>query len=145
MVWHPWRLCMLFQEDSANKIVLVFSHLHPSSHALSLSTPQNFLPSNPLSVTPVAFLPLASPSSQGCGALRPPHQSAGPETRAPGCLHYTQQHRLFPEWTEPHSDPGAGRQLPAPGQVPVRHHHTGKRAGGGAAEHSTVWLMIFIY
>lgn len=72
-------------------------------------------------------------SSQGCGALRPPHHSAGPAKRTPGCLHHTQQHRLLPERTQPQSDPGPGRQLPAPRKVHVRHHHAGKRAWGGAA------------
>lgn len=68
---------------------------------------------------------------QGCGALWPPHHSAGPETRAPRRLHYTQQHRLLPERTEPQSDPGAGGQLPTKRQVHVRHHHQGKWDGGG--------------
>lgn len=66
-------------------------------------------------------------SFQGCGTLRPPDHGARPETRAPGFLHHTQQHRLLPERTEPQGDPGTGGQLPAPGQVHVRHHHSGKR------------------
>ena len=104
--------------------------IHPSELPSVLSTPllhPRFFPSS--------FLTLL----QGRGALWPPHHSAGPETWAPGCLHYTQQHRLLPEWTEPHSDPGAGRQLPAPRQVPVRHHHPGKRA-----EHAELCLVNVI-
>lgn len=67
------------------------------------SVPLNFLPSNPpLQPTLRSLLFLSyrfpsSPPSQGRGALRPPHHSASPETRAPRCLHYTQQHRLLPE------------------------------------------------
>lgn len=74
---------------------------------------------------------------QGGGALRPSHHGAGPEERTAGGVHHPQQHRLLPEQTQPQADPGSGGQLPAEGQVPVRHHHTGERGGAGSRASGT--------
>lgn len=74
---------------------------------------------------------------QGGGALRPSHHGAGPEERTAGGVHRPQQHRLLPEQTQPQADPGSGGQLPAEGQVPVRHHHTGERGGAGGGARGT--------
>lgn len=78
------------------------------------------------SITVLLIFSCSSPP-QGCGTLRSSDYSAGAEARAPGRLHRPQQRRLLPEWAEPQSDPGAGGQFPAAGEIHVRHHHTGKR------------------
>lgn len=113
---------------------------------LSDNTSLSFLPHVPLAFILAPSLFLSSPSSQGRGTPWPAHHGAGPETRAPGSLHGPQQHGLLPERTEPQGDPGAGGQLPAPGQVHVCHHHTGKgRVQKQLKENKYIYMCMCVW